>query len=448
MTTTDHIPRRATSSLNNILISVWVLLFASGSLHAQPLTSGDERRETAGANTDPAPTADNITSVRFQFSGFGTLGLVYTDAKDLRFIRPSVNSFSRENPDSGPDSVIGVQGNLSLGQRTAVVVQAISRKNTKNNYEPHPTLAFVSFAITPNLTVRAGRLRMPFFVLSDTIDINYANPWIRPSTEIYSLVPFNDLDGADILINNSFGEWNTELRAFLGNSSANTYQGGKGRLKQRGVNVTATVTNGKLTLFAAHGTARLSMKWRDEGFLQLSEGLRLYDLATGGTTGNDILQDLSGEKGQGRVSSAAVQWDNTFWLFIAQYGRLSTTRYTPNAHAWDLTAARRLGNFMPYLSYARHKANGKITSLTAKGTGVPLIDEGIRDFTASRTLAQRRATLGLRWDFYRNTAFKVEYSRIHIDKNSWGSFFPTDLTNIRMGDRRVNTIGASIDVTF
>ena len=446
MTTTDHIPRRATS---NILISVWVLLFAFSPLHAQPLTSGDERRETAGASTDPAPAQGDAAPVRIQFSGFGTLGFVYTDAKDVRFVRPSINHHSRDNPDVGPDTVIGVQGNLSLGQRAAIVVQAISRKNTRNSYEPHPTLAFISYAITPNLTVRAGRLRMPFSMLADTLDINYANPWIRPSPEIYSMFPFYDLDGADILINNSFGEWSTELRAFFGKSSADIYRGGKSHLRQsKEPNITITVTNGKLTLFAAHGSARLSVKWGDEYFQELSDGLHYYDLVTGGSTGKNILQDFSGEKGRGRISSVAVQWDHMRWLLIAQYALMTATRYCPNAYAWDVTAGRRFGSFMPYLTYAKHMADDKYTSVTGRGTGFPPVDEGIRAFTASRTIAQSRVTLGLRWDFYRNTAFKAEFSHTRIHNNSWGSFFPTDLQNPRMGSRRVNTIGASIDVTF
>ena len=453
MHTTGLVPRRATNPLYNALACV--LLLAACPLHAQTLTSEDNTPETADTKNS-VPVSDDTSPVRFQLSGFGTLGLIYTDAKDLRFVRPSVNHFSRDNPDSGPDTVIGVQANLSLGQRAALVVQGISRKNTLNNYQPHATLAFVSYAIAPYLTVRAGRLRMPFFMLSDTLDINYANPWIRPSTEIYSLHPFNDLDGADILLSNNFGQWSVELRVFLGSSSADIYQGGKGRLTQKSepAGVTASITNGKLTLFAAHGSGALSINWKDEGFQNLSSGLLAYDGLTGGNTGARILQDLSGDEGRGKVSSAAVQWDDTNHLFIAQYGRLTTTRYTPNAYAWDVTVGRRFGSLMPYFTYARHKANGKITSVTPTATGFPPFDEAIQkaiqDFTASRTLAQKRATLGLRWDFYRNTAFKLEYSRTHIDRNSWGSFSPTtiDLTNPPMGGRHVNTIGASIDVTF
>jgi hypothetical protein len=143
-----------------------------------------------------------------------------------------------------------------------------------------------------------------------------------------------------------------------------------------------------------------------------------------------------------------MQWDDTRWLLIAEYSQLKTTRYTPNAQAWEITAARRFGNFTPYLAYAdfaKHRKNGTITS---EKTGIPDLDAAVQAFTASRNLGQSRTTVGLRWDFYRNTALKLEYSHIRIKDNSWGSFLPTDPTNIRMENRHVNTIGASVDVTF
>ncbi|MCL1861659.1 MAG: hypothetical protein FWG52_09040 [Proteobacteria bacterium] len=425
----------------NALISMWVLLASSPST-AQASPSGNDNRETENAGPAPAVALNDASPVRFQFSGFGTLGMVYTDAKDLRFIRPSLSHSSSENPDFAPDTVIGVQGNLSLGQRASIVVQGISRKNTYNNYEPRATLAFASYAIAPFLTVRAGRMRMPFFMLSETSDINYANPWIRPPTEIYSLVPFNDLDGVDLLLSDNFGKWNVELHSYFGGSSAHIYQSGKGRLNGSGLDITAT--NGRLTLFAAHGEARMSMKWNDKDFQNLSSMLASPFVLNG----DRILQDLSGDKGRARISSVAMQWDDTRWLLIAEYSCLRTTRYTPNAQAWEITAARRYGNFTPYLAFAdfvRHRKNGTITS---EKTGIPDLDAAVQAFTAPRNLGQSRATLGLRWDFYRNTALKLEYSRIRTKNNSWGSLFPTDLAKPRVENRRINTIGASVDVTF
>ena len=35
-------------------------------------------------------------------------------------------------------------------------------------------------------------------MLSDSLLVNYANVWVRPPVEVYSLVPVNELDGIDL----------------------------------------------------------------------------------------------------------------------------------------------------------------------------------------------------------------------------------------------------------
>jgi len=434
------------------IFAVCALLTASGTLRAQtPENDTPGHGQSAPVSSSPF----RFDTGNIQFSGFGTLGMIYTHDKELRYIRPSTNHPGHENPDLGPDAVLGVQANVALGSNASLVLQAISRESTLGSYKPRASLAFLSYAFTPNVTVRAGRLRTPFFMLSESIDINYANPWIRPPSEIYSMFPFSELDGIDLLLTfGGIGGFDIELHPYYGTSNLPIYQDGKGHLKNvRGLNITAT--RGHLTLFAGHGQTNFSLKWRGRDFQMLSQYLQPPLVLNG----DDILQDLSGSDGKGRFSVAGIQWDDGKWQFIGEYNRLRANRYTHHAHAWELTAGRRFGEFMPYITIASHTEDQPITTKRAAlampipGVGEQL-DEALDTFLAARNLSQSSATLGLRWDFYKSTAFKLEFTRAHIHNRSWGSFFPKDpdappaTLNKRMWKRSVNTLGVSVDVTF
>mgnify|MGYP000959904604 FL=1 len=115
----------------------------------------------------------------WQLSGFGTLGMVATSQSDIRFARIGVDRPGSETPDFGPDTVLGIQANISLSPQTSAVLQLVSRERPANGYLPHPSLAFVSYTPSPDLSIRLGRLRVPFFMHSDSLDINYALPWIQ-----------------------------------------------------------------------------------------------------------------------------------------------------------------------------------------------------------------------------------------------------------------------------
>ncbi|ATE61067.1 hypothetical protein [Thauera sinica] len=377
-------------------------------------------------------------------SGFATLGFVATDEADMRFTRVGVDRPGSERPDTGPDSVIGVQGNLRLGESSAAVLQFVSRENTDGSYQPRPTLAFLSHQFTPALAARVGRLRIPFFMQSDSININYAHPWVRPPEEVYGLSPFADLDGLDLLYRVRTGNTDIELHPFLGTSRISLYPDTKARLRRvAGVNL--TMTRGDLSVHVGHAEAELEINWHDPFYTGLSPILRALGR-------NDIVSRMSGDDGVVRFSSAGFQWDDGQWLLIGEYARRRAQRYANSAHAWQFTVGHRFGAVTPYAVVARHSQDEAVIGAEQLNSLPPGFDElraGLAGFNASRNLAQRSITAGVRWDVRDNTAVKAEFTRARTDTNAWGTFDPAgDAAAGRMGGRSINMLSLSVDVTF
>lgn len=368
-----------------------------------------------------------------QISGFGTVGMVAVSQSDIRFIRVGLDHPGAETPDFGPDTVVGIQGNLVFSPRTALVAQVLSRESPLGDYNPRASLAFLSHSLAPELTVRAGRLRIPFFMLSDSLDINYANPWIRPPVEVYGLNPFSDLDGIDFLFRTRIGSADLEVHPYFGRSRIPIHRDGRGRL-DRLIGVNLTVTTEHLTLFAGHGESDLDLRWGDPNFTLMTSVMP-----------PEVNRELSGDDSYAAFSAVGFQWDDGDWLVIGEYARREVRRYVNSAHGWHFTVGRHFDNLMPYLTLARHTEDRPV----AKATLPPPLDAFLDGFLVSRNSAQRSITLGTRWDFRRDAALKVELSHIQTTSHSWGSFFPRgDPATTDLRNRSVNMLGVSLDVTF
>lgn len=377
-----------------------------------------------------------------QLSGFATLGAVWTDISSERFARIGIDRPGPENPDSGPDSVLGVQANLRLTERNDLVVQLVSRESPRDAYQPRATLAFLSHALTPELTVRAGRLRIPFFMLSDSIDINYAQPWVRPPVEVYSLNPFADLDGIDALYRVRHQDIDIEIHPYAGRSRIPIYADGKGRMEElAGINL--ALARGDLALHFGHARMRLELHWGDP----VNSAVTPWLLAAGR---NDILNEMSGDDSSATFSSAGFQWDNGRWLLIGEYARRESQRYVNSADGWHLTMGRHFGDLTPYLTLARQFEREPVVGANlVASTGVPALAAGLNAFNQSRNQAQHSISAGVRWDFMDNAAFKAEYSHVRTDEDAWGSFFPRgNQAAATMGGQSINLLSLSVDVTF
>ncbi len=381
----------------------------------------------------PAALADGSA---LSFSGFGTLGLTWTRSDDLQFIRVGIESPSKQTLDFGPDSVLGVQGNLALGARSAAVVQLVARETPYGDYQPRAALAFLSHQFTPEVTARIGRMRIPFFMLSDSIDINYAQPWVRPPVEVYGLNPFADLDGIDLLYRTRFGSTDVEVHPYIGTSRVGIVDSGKAWLS-RLVGVNLSLTDGPLTVHFGHSEADLKVRWGDPDFPPLQAFLR-------GLGRSDILAEMEGSDSDAAFTSAGLQWDDGDWMVIGEYARRRATRYVNTASGWHLTLGRHIGKITPYLTLAEMRQIRPIVSDAISGGLPPVLA-----FNASRNASQRSITAGARWDFSDSAALKAEYSRAHTANDGWGSFFPTgNVQTTRVWDRRVHMLSISIDVVF
>ncbi|HNQ75111.1 MAG TPA: hypothetical protein PKM39_00600 [Pseudothauera hydrothermalis] len=373
----------------------------------------------------------------WQLSGFATVGALIPNEGDLWFFRSGVNAPGPQRVDLGTDSLAGVQASVHWGNASDFTVQWMVRETPRGNHDPRLSWAFWRYAPNSALTLRVGRVRVPFFMFSDSLYVNYANPWIRPPQEVYGLNPFSDIDGADLLLRIPLDGADLELRPYFGHSRIDLADDGRARLRNaRGF--TVSLIEDKLSVFLGHGQGRLKIRWGDIGYRTL-----VANLALAGGELAALPAELSGEHGRASFSAAGLHWDDGQWLTIAEIVRRRADRYVNSARAWHLTVGRRVGAFTPFFTLARQSEE---RPLARAEIADPQLAAGFDAYLASRRGTQHSLTVGVRWDFARNAALKTEFSRIRIGHNAWGNFFPSGQD--MPGGRTVHLVGVSLDLVF
>jgi diguanylate cyclase (GGDEF)-like protein len=162
-----------------------------------------------------APGAQAAELPKFSFNGFGTFGVVHSDEEQADFAAglfvPDGAGYTRDwSPEV--DSVLGVQLTANLTFRLTGILQVVSEQQYDENYTPTVEWANLTFDITPNLSVRAGRMVQQTFIVSEYRKVRYATPWGRPPKEAYDMIPVTNADGVDLNYRFRFKGFTNNLR--------------------------------------------------------------------------------------------------------------------------------------------------------------------------------------------------------------------------------------------
>lgn len=89
------------------------------------------------------------------------------------------------------ESRFGIQGSVLFSDATKATLQLVARGTEK--YEPKVEWLFLSHQLANDLSIQAGKMRLPVYLYSDKMDVGFAYPWVRVPSDAYSLdtVSFN-----------------------------------------------------------------------------------------------------------------------------------------------------------------------------------------------------------------------------------------------------------------
>jgi hypothetical protein len=124
------------------------------------------------------------SAVDFSYNGFSTASYSQTDTDEAQVGYLSQPEGIDSGGTAGFDSKLGLQLTAKFNDMFSATAQGVAYADLTSDWEPHLDWAYVRAQLTPNLSARAGLLRTPLFMFSDSIFIGYSNVWLRAPLEI------------------------------------------------------------------------------------------------------------------------------------------------------------------------------------------------------------------------------------------------------------------------
>ena len=125
------------------------------------------------------------------WSGFGTVGLAKSN-REFTYQR-----YIDQRPGAERDTLFGAQADLRLNPQWSATVQLklAPSLNQDNRWDLTPSWALVAWRPADDWLLRAGRMRAPLYLYSESMEVGQTYDMARMPTELYSLAPTTDIDG-------------------------------------------------------------------------------------------------------------------------------------------------------------------------------------------------------------------------------------------------------------
>ncbi|MBY0238875.1 MAG: hypothetical protein K2X55_06145, partial [Burkholderiaceae bacterium] len=352
--------------------------------------------------------AGALDSGDFTVSGFGTLGVAQTDTDTAQFARYNQAAGVKDAPRIGLDSNLGLQATYQFNDMLSATAQVLTRKNTSQQFTTDLTWAFVKVKVTDELSARVGRVVLPAFTISDYQNVGYANTMIRPPIEMYGQEPIENIDGVDANWQHAFGDVNVTAQAFAGVSAGKLFvpTGGGLVAKYRApaFGFAASAEYGPFTARLGHLRAKLTSHEITpvNSLITALNGLGYAQL------GRDIALDNK------RITFTSVglnmDWNNIVLQTEYAQKRAHEPVFASGSNSWYAMGGYRVGKFLPYVGHASLRGVSPTVQVPAGLAAVPPLRAGV----AALLLATEQDTTlaGLRWDFARALALKVQVDRV------------------------------------
>jgi hypothetical protein len=397
-----------------------------------------------GAHADESAPASAPSS--WTFGGFGTLGVVHSSEREADFtsnvLNPGTAGHSRRWS-ADVDSRLGAQLSWNPTPAWSAVLQLVSERSLTDSYIPMVEWANLKYQLTPDLSVRLGRIALPLFLAGDYRKVSYALPWVRPPVELYGAIPLTSSDGIDASYRWSMAGVNNTSQLSFGHADLDVGNQSHARARQL-VGLSNLTTIGALTVRASVLNTKLDVDLAR----QLFDGLRQF-----GPQGVALADRYGVNAKRTSVTSIGFNYDPGEWFVMGEVARMKAHSFLGDKTASYLTGGYRYGNLTPYATYARVVANMEtrvdglsLAQLPPQLAGIAAQLNGGLNSLLSSVSRQQTSSVGLRWDFHANYGLTLQYDRLEPDAGSSGT-----LINVQPGfraDHAISVLSAALAFVF
>ncbi len=378
--------------------------------------------------------------------GFGTLGLVHANDDTLVYLR-EISQYG-ENLANNPwrrDSRLGLQVNYAANPQWEFVAQFLAREKNASTLANSFEWAFVKYRPTPEWDLRAGRVGIDLFLLSDHRSVGYTYPWVRPPLEFYGEFALASLDGIDIAHRWEIGDGQLRGKVFAGRTSTSLplWTGSIPFSMQPMVGGSAEYESGAWRLRANLTQGRITSRYLvpDELVNLMNEAAPWWP---GGAT---LMREFEVKDTRMRYASLGAGYDDGTWQVLAEISRTTAQRLVaPIGNRAYVSVGRRWGNWMPYVLIATANDKRHVSTSAPLTPLLAPLQEAALTAINRQQVRQSAWGVGARWDLAPNMALKLQFDRARIPADGLLLWYVKPGKDWQGGHR--NLWSASLDFVF
>ena len=344
----------------------------------------------------------NAFAADVEISGYATFAGTYTNAKTTTGANAVFdNGVATKDLKFDKQSHLGLQvaANISNEIDMTLVLHA---EGSSDNYNVEAQWAYATYTLNEDISIRMGKYKATFYMVSDYKEVGYAYPWVRPPLEVYSTNPIEAFTGLDLVYQTDVRDMSLLLELFAGSgehsakyipSTTDAPTGspynGLGDSTKKGQSITFDTPNAKgfnLSLTGEIGTFRVG--YFETGVNAAAFGIKDAFGSFGGVGFN-------------------IDWNNlvVYSEYIVRETAANLAGAFPDQNAYYATVGYRMGKYLPYVTYA---------SMTKGKDDSPY------------TQLQSSVAVGLRTEVSDAAALKFEVMTVIPKKNTSAGFNSTN----------------------
>jgi len=356
------------------------------------------------ATTLQAGPAGTVGPVGWSLDAFGTLGAIHSDNDQADFVTTSYfhpRGAGYSDPwRTDQDSKVGLQLTATLTERLTAVIQGISQLQYDNTFRPGLEWANLKYQVTPELSVRLGRVLSPTYLTSDTQNVGYTNLWVRTPAEVAIGLPITNIDGINFTYRSDIGDVSNRIEALYGVNKAKI----PGGLTYANTGIYAVAD------IIEYGPATLHLGYQKMYYTYAPDS------------------EIDPQKEKFACFEVGVLYDPGRWYLTGEIFN-GHDQLIGSTNSWYVGGGYRIGDVTAYITKSK-----LIQTTTGTWELAPLF-------------SQQSWAAGLRWDFWKNLDAKLQLDRVE----NGSVIVPTSFVNLQPGfgvGSRANVLSVAIDFVW
>lgn len=300
---------------------------------------------------------------RLKINGFMSAGVATNDGDEVEEAFYGIS----DNYSTAAISKLGVQFTFEVADNISATAQLVSKG--ANDYEVNAEWAYLTYEATNDLRFNIGRQRIPYYLLSEYLDVGYALPWVTPPIEMYN-IPISSTDGISAIYDFDLGPMNFSWQTYAGASNGYSEQLQAEFSQNESWGTNLQMEAGSWTFRMGYNTSKLDA--------DPDPGGAGDQLTTAMNTAQDTLAPMLANAPFGIPTAPAPDWagglenfvtdyisagfmyDNGDLLVLGEISNLSTDdTVQPVGDAGYLTIGYRFGKWMPHVTFAKFQTDSK-----------------------------------------------------------------------------------------